>query len=57
MSRYENQGNPWTREEEETLLALNRRYNVWHIANMMGQSPGAIVSHLKHLDIKPNKKR
>lgn len=57
MSRYKNHGSPWTREEEESLLALNQRYNVWHIANIMGRSPRAIVSHLEHLDVKPNKKR
>lgn len=56
-ARFENQGTPWTREEEETLLSLNRRCNVWQIANIMGRSPGAIASHLKHLNVKPNKKR
>lgn len=56
-AHFENQGTPWTRDDEETLISLNRRYNIWHIANIMGRSPKAIESHLRHLNIKPNKCR
>lgn len=56
-ARFVNQGKEWTREEEETLISLNRQYNIWRISNIMGRSPGAVSSHLKHLDIKPNKRR
>ena len=56
-ARFENQGAPWTREEEETLLSLNRRCNVWKIANIMGRSPKAIVNHLRLLGAAPNKAR
>lgn len=55
--RFENQGKEWTREEEETLISLNRQYNIWRISSIMGRSPGAVSRHLKHLDIKPNKRR
>ena len=55
--RFENQGTQWTKEEEETLIALHSCYNVWQIANIMQRSPGAITSKLRHLGVLPIKKR
>ena len=55
--RFENQGAPWMKEDEETLIALNSCRNVWQIANIMQRSPGAIISKLHHLGVLPNKTR
>ena len=52
QERFPNQGMPWTHEDNNTLKALHRKHNVWQISNIMGRSPGAIKSRLKHLSLK-----
>lgn len=52
--RYPNSGKPWTAEAITDLLAMHqKRYNIYHISNIMKRSPQAIKDQLKRLGYKP----
>lgn len=56
-NQYTNYGSLWTKSEEERVLQMNRDYNIWYTAKVLGRSPGSIKSKLEHLGAIPNIKR
>ena len=44
MSRYKNHGSPWTREEEESLLALNQRLMYGTLQILWGEAPARLLA-------------
>lgn len=50
-------GEPWSSQELSRAIDLNRTYNIWHIAKVLGRSAGGVQSKLEHEGIVPNKKR
>ncbi|MEG2137088.1 MAG: hypothetical protein RRY64_00375 [Oscillospiraceae bacterium] len=55
-NQYRSHGNPWTNSEEQRALQLNRNYNIWYTAKVLGRSPNSIRSKLARLGVIPNKK-
>ena len=52
--RYPRSGEPWTDAEEYRLLSLHRSgKNIYHIANILKRTPGAISDRLKRLQCRP----
>lgn len=55
--RYQNGGSAWTKADEQRLIELNKHKNIWYSAAVLGRSPSAVTTKLKHLGEKPNKTR
>ena len=52
--KYPRGGEPWSKDEENELLYLHRNgCNIYHIANILKRTPGAISDRLKKLQSKP----
>lgn len=55
--RYPNAGKPWTEKDIADLLSLyHKKYNVYHISNIMKRTPEAVRSQLKKNGYKRNHK-
>ena len=57
LAQYTRTGTPWTRDEEQRLIEMNKYKNIWYSAAVLRSSPSAITSKLKDLGRKPNKVR